>query len=211
MKILEIRSLAIPDVKIVRYARFSDERGYFTETYRKSDFFGHADAGCFQGIEFKQCNESRSRAGVIRGLHFQWNPTQGKLVRTIAGHMIDLALDIRLGSPTFGKIIAFDLPASPDAAFGDWIWLPPGFAHGACMLENSTIEYFCSSEWSPGNETAISPAAADLDWSLCDPLLLALYHRTLAAALLSPKDRDGFTLAGWKSDPRSRHFVYGKC
>ena len=95
MKILEIRSLAIPDVKVVRYARFGDERGYFTETYRKSDFFGHADAGCFAGIEFKQCNESRSRAGVVRGLHFQWNPCQGKLVRTIAGHMIDSSANNR--------------------------------------------------------------------------------------------------------------------
>ncbi len=111
MKILEIRSLAIPDVKIVRYARFGDERGYFTETYRKSDFFGHANSKCFEGIEFKQCNESRSRKSVIRGLHFQWNPYQGKLVRTVAGHIIDLALDIRLGSPTFGRIVAYDLPA----------------------------------------------------------------------------------------------------
>ena len=68
-------------------------------------------------MEFKQCNESHSLAGVIRGLHFQWNPNQGKMVRTIAGHIIDLALDIRKGSPTFGKIIAYDLPASPDAAF----------------------------------------------------------------------------------------------
>jgi dTDP-4-dehydrorhamnose 3,5-epimerase len=124
--------------------------------------------------------------------------------------MIDLALDIRLGSPTFGRIIAYDMPASPEAAFGDWIWLPPGFAHGACMLQTSTIEYFCTSEWSPGNETGISPLAADLDWSLCDPLLMAVYHRNLEDALLSPKDRDGFTLAGWRSDPRAENFVYGK-
>ncbi len=128
MKILEIRSLAIPDVKIVRYARFRDDRGYFTETFRKSDLWGHADAACFQGVEFKQSNESYSRAGVVRGLHFQWNPHQGKMVRTIAGHIIDLALDIRKGSPSFGKIIAYELPASPAAAFADWIWLPPGFA-----------------------------------------------------------------------------------
>ena len=145
MKILEIRPLAIPDVKVVRYARFRDDRGYFTETFRKSDFFGHADAGCFSGVEFKQCNESHSSAGVIRGLHFQWNPFQGKLIRTVAGRMIDLALDIRKGSPWFGKIIGYDMPASPDAATGDWIWLPPGFAHGTCILERSTIEYFCSS------------------------------------------------------------------
>jgi dTDP-4-dehydrorhamnose 3,5-epimerase len=211
MKIIEIQPLAIPDVKVVRYARFGDERGYFTETYRKSDFFAHADAECFAGIEFKQCNESRSRKGVVRGLHFQWNPCQGKLVRTVAGHMIDLALDIRLGSPSFGRIIAYDMPAAPHATYGDWIWLPPGFAHGACMLDNSTIEYFCTSEWSPGNETGISPLTPDLDWSLCDPLLMALYHRTLETALLSPKDQEGFTLAGWKNDPRAENFVYGKC
>jgi dTDP-4-dehydrorhamnose 3,5-epimerase len=211
MKILEIRSLAIPDVKVVRYARFCDDRGYFTETFRKSDFWGHADAACFRGVEFKQTNESHSLAGVIRGLHFQWNPNQGKMVRTIAGHIIDLALDIRKGSPTFGKIIAYDLPASPDDPAGQWIWLPPGFAHGACTLEKSTIEYFCSAEWAPGNETGISPLAADLDWSLCDPALKAQYDRTLASAVLSPKDRDGFSLTGWSNDARSEYFVYGKC
>jgi dTDP-4-dehydrorhamnose 3,5-epimerase len=211
LKILGIRPLAIPDVKVIRYARFSDERGYFTETFRKSDFAGRAGADCFRGVEFKQTNESQSLAGVVRGIHFQWNPGQGKMVRTIAGHIIDLALDIRKGSPTFGKIIAYDLPAAPDAAYGEWIWLPPGFGHCACMLENSTIEYFCSEEWAPGNETGISPLAADLDWSLCDSALKARFERTLAAAILSPKDRDGFSLTAWNADPRSEYFVYGKC
>ena len=167
-----------------------------------------------RGVSKAWSSSSPTRAsrwpGVIRGLHFQWNPNQGKMVRTIAGHIIDLALDIRKGSPTFGKIIAYDLPASPDAAFGDWIWLPPGFAHCACMLEKSTIEYFCSAEWAPGNEAGISPLAADLDWSLCDPALKAQYDRTLASAILSPKDRDGFSLAGWCNDPRSEHFVLWK-
>jgi dTDP-4-dehydrorhamnose 3,5-epimerase len=209
MKILEIRSLAIPDVKVVRYARFRDDRGYFTETFRKSDLLNHADAAaCFRGVEFKQTNESHSQAGVVRGMHFQWNPNQGKLVRTIVGRIIDLALDIRKGSPTFGKIIAYDLPASADAAFGEWIWLPPGFAHTACIVEKSTIEYFCSAEWAPGNETGISPLAADLDWSLCDPALKAEYEQTLAAAVLSPKDREGFSLGAWSADPRSEFFCY---
>jgi dTDP-4-dehydrorhamnose 3,5-epimerase len=209
MKILEIRTLAIPEVKVVRYARFRDDRGYFTETYRKSDFFSHADATCFHGVEFKQCNESQSRAGVVRGLHFQWNPQQGKLIRAVSGHIIDLALDVRKGSPTFGKIIACDLPAPPDADYGDWIWLPPGFAHCACMLEDSVIEYFCSAEWAPGNETSISPLADDLDWTLCDAGLKARFDRTLSSAVLSPKDRDGFSLAGWRNDARSENIVYG--
>ncbi len=78
------------------------------------------------------------------------------------------------------------------------------------MLERSTIEYFCSAEWAPGNETGISPLAADLDWSLCDPAIKARYTQTLAAAILSPKDRDGFSLEGWDKDPRSANFIYGK-
>jgi dTDP-4-dehydrorhamnose 3,5-epimerase len=209
MKILEIRSLAIPDVKVVRYARFRDDRGYFTETLRNSDLFSHADAACLQGIEFRQSNESHSLAGVIRGLHFQWNPAQGKLVRPVVGHILDLALDIRKGSPTFGKIVVYEMLATPDAACGEWIWLPPGMAHGICLLEASTIEYFCSAEWAPGNETSISPQATDLNWSSCNPALAARYQQALATALMSPKDRDGFSLAGWCADPRSEYFVYG--
>ena len=210
MKILEIRPLAIPDVKVVRYARFRDERGYFTETLRKSDLFGHATESAFRNIEFKQCNESHSQAHVMRGLHFQWNPNMGKLVRTVAGRMVDLALDIRKGSPYFGKIIAYDMPASPAGDWGDWIWLPPGFAHGNYFTEATTIEYFCTSEWAPGNESGISPLAPDLDWSLCEPELKALFDRVVPQAILSPKDRDGFSLAAWQGDPRSEHFVYGE-
>lgn len=211
MKILEIRALAIPDIKVVRYARFRDDRGYFTESMRHSDLFGHPDAKCFAGIEFVQVNESHSRAGVIRGLHFQWNPYQGKLVRTVSGHMIDMVMDIRKGSPWFGKIIGHDMPASPDAAFGEWIWLPPGFAHGTCILEKSTLEYFCTSTWAPGNETGVSPLATDLDWSLCEPALKARYDAVKPDALLTPKDRDGFSLAAWQATPHSDFFVYGKC
>jgi dTDP-4-dehydrorhamnose 3,5-epimerase len=206
LKILEIRSLAIPDVKVVRYARFRDDRGYFTETMRQSDLFAHPDAGSLRGIEFMQSNESHSLAGVIRGLHFQWNPAQGKLVRPLVGHILDMALDIRKGSATFGRIIAYEMRVAPDAAFGEWIWLPPGMAHGICLLEASTVEYYCSAEWAPGNETSISPAADDLDWSLCDPALTARYRQVLATARMTPKDRDGFSLAAWSADPRSDYF-----
>ena len=114
MKILEAKSLAIPDVKVVRYGRFTDHRGYFTEHYRKSDFRSHPELGFLHDVEFEQCNESASRADTIRGLHFQWNPHMGKLVRPLSGRLIDMMLDIRLGSPTFGKIIAYDMPADPD-------------------------------------------------------------------------------------------------
>jgi dTDP-4-dehydrorhamnose 3,5-epimerase len=211
MKIVGVNSLAIPEIKVIRYARFADPRGYFTETFRRSDFRNHPEMGPLAGLEFLQVNESFSRPGVIRGLHFQWNPLMGKLVRTVAGRMIDLVLDIRKGSPTFGRAIACDLPATMEQGYGEWIWVPPGFAHGNFFTEPTQIEYFCTGEYSPGNEAGISPLAADLDWSLCDRPLRDLFVEVSRQGILSDKDRTGLTLTGWAGDPRSENFVYGRC
>src|SRR5262249_33488086 len=128
MKIAEVTRLAVPEVAVIRFARFQDHRGYFTEHYRESDVSRHDSLESLRGIRFLQRNESLSRAGTIRGLHFQWNPCRGKLVRCVSGRMIDLVLDIRKGSPTFGRIIAYDMPGRPDADCSEWIWVPPGFA-----------------------------------------------------------------------------------
>ncbi len=143
-----------------------------------------------------QINESYSRPGTLRGLHFQWNPQMGKLVRTVAGRMVDFALDIRKGSPFFGHVIAYDMPSTAEQSYGEWIWVPPGFAHGNFFPQRTRIEYLCSGQWSPGCEAGISPLAADLDWSLCDGKCKALLDGAAAAALLiSDKDRAGLTLA----------------
>lgn len=208
MKIIESRPLAIEAIKVLKYARFRDQRGYFTEHYRRSDFQRHP-AMCFmQGVEFVQCNESFSRAGTIRGLHFQWNPHMGKLVRTISGHMLDIVLDIRKGSPTFGKAILHDMPADAGAEHGEWIWVPPGFAHGNCFPEDTVIEYFCSGEYSQGCEAGISPFTADIDWTLCKPGLKSVFDRIASGTpLVTDKDRNGFTLANWVQDERSNHFT----
>ena len=149
MKILSTESLPIPDVFLLRFARFSDQRGYFTETFRRTDF---DQLDFLSGVSFVQCNESFSRPGVARGLHFQWNPFMGKLVRTVHGRMLDVVLDIRLGSPTLGKALVVDMPADADHGSGSWIWVPPGFAHGNLFTEDTTIEYFCGGEYSPGCE-----------------------------------------------------------
>jgi len=211
MKIIEVWSLAIPDVKVIRFARFSDSRGYFTETYRRSDFAARDDLGSLREADFVQANESYSRPGVIRGLHFQWNPYMGKLVRTLAGRMVDLVLDIRKGSPSLGKIIAYDMPASPDTEFSEWIWVPPGFAHGNFFTEPTLIEYFCTGQYSPGCEAGISPLAADLDWSLCQPALKELFDQVAQQPVISDKDRHGLTLQQWLADPRSEQFLFGRC
>jgi dTDP-4-dehydrorhamnose 3,5-epimerase len=211
MKIISVTSLAIPEVNVIRYQRFADHRGYFTETYRRSDFERHPGLPFLRGVDFSQCNESHSRAGTVRGLHFQWNPYMGKLVRTTAGRMVDLVLDIRKNSPTFGKAVAYDLPSDPEAAFGEWIWVPVGFAHGNYYTVESRIEYFCSGEWSPGCEAGISPLARDIDWTLCDPVLKKEFDVIIGSdPLLTDKDRDGFTLKSWLDDTRSDNFVFGK-
>ena len=209
MKILDVTSLAIQDIKVVRFARFADHRGFFGEHFRKSDFKAHPQMDFIKDVEFLQCNESYSKSRTIRGLHFQWNPYMGKLVRTLSGRMTDMILDIRKGSPTFGKIIAYDLPASKNADFGEWIWVPPGFAHGNYFCEDTHIEYFCSGEYSPGCEAGISPLAADIDWRMCDSELKREFHSIACAdPLMTDKDRNGHSLSSWVSNPNSDYFLF---
>jgi len=209
MKIIEIKSLVIPDIKVIRFARFCDNRGFFTEPFRKSDFFSHPEMSFMKGVEFVQTNESFSQKGTVRGLHFQWNPYMGKLVRTLRGRMGDMILDIRKGSPTFGKIIAYDMPYLEKENYSEWIWVPPGFAHGNFFTEESVIEYFCSGEYSQGCEGAVSPLSKDLDWSLCDANLRKTFDGILSSgAVMSDKDKNAPSLEDWKNDERSENFIY---
>ena len=209
MKIIDVVPLAIPAIKIIRFARFCDKRGYFTEPFRSSDLASSPLTWFLKGVEFPQTNESRSKPGTIRGLHFQWNPYMGKLVRTLSGHMIDIVLDIRKGSPSFGNVIAYEMPANAQEAFGEWIWVPPGFAHGNAFLADTSIEYFCSGEYSPHCEAGISPLADDIDWSLCDGRLKRILDETSRTTdLITDKDRKGLSVAAWEQDPRSDKFVF---
>lgn len=209
MKVIEVKTLKIPEIKVITYARFSDQRGYFTETYRKSDFLNLPEMECFKGIEFVQCNESFSKKGTIRGLHFQWNPYQGKLVRPISGRLVDLALDIRKGSSTFGKIIAYEMVVDQNVDYGEWIWIPPGFAHGTFFSEDTIIEYYCTGEWNPKCETGISPMAEDIDWSWCDPALKQKFNSIASkTGLITEKDKNSFSLKRWEQDSQSNNFIY---
>jgi dTDP-4-dehydrorhamnose 3,5-epimerase len=210
MKIVDVKALDIDAIRVVRFARFCDDRGYFAEQYRRSDFQNHPEMAFMKGIEFYQCNESFSRAGTIRGLHFQWNPYMGKLVRTIAGRMVDLVLDIRKGSPSYGQAIGYDMPANRDGDADEWIWVPPGFAHGNLFTEDTVIEYMCSGEYSQGCEAGVSPMASDIDWSLCEPALKKLFDDTATQAIITDKDRDALSLTAWGEDERSENFIYGK-
>ncbi len=209
MKILSVVPLPLAGVHVIRFARFMDQRGYFTEPFRRSDFDTHPDTAFLSGVAFVQANESLSRPGTLRGLHFQWNPYMGKLVRTLHGHMIDIVLDIRLGSPTFGKAVLHDMPNDDSQPVSEWLWVPPGFAHGNLFPVATRIEYLCTGEYSPGCEAGISPLADDIDWSLCDRALKQRFDTLVAnGVLMSDKDRAGLTVSQWRADPRASHFTY---
>jgi len=211
MKIDGVHSLQIEAIKVIRFTHFCDYRGYFTEHFRKSDFGSNLKMGFMKGVEFVQCNESYSRKGTVRGLHFQWNPYMGKLVRTLVGRMVDIVLDIRKGSLTFGKILLYDMPANHNNDYSEWIWVPPGFAHGNFFTEDTMIEYFCSGEYSPGSEAGISPLADDIDWSLCDPKLRKQFNDIAShTELITEKDKNGFSISQWTSNANSQNFIYGE-
>jgi dTDP-4-dehydrorhamnose 3,5-epimerase len=210
MRIVRVTPLAIPAIRVITFARFHDRRGYFTEPFRRSDLDRHPETSFLLGTAFVQSNESLSRAGTVRGLHFQWNPFMGKLVRTLNGHMVDIVLDIRKGSPTYGKALLYDMPADDNAETSEWIWIPPGFAHGNFFPLPSRIEYFCTGEYSPGCEAGISPLAGDIDWSLAEGRLKTQFDALIAGErIISDKDRAGLSVTAWREDARSNEFVYG--
>src|SRR3990167_8173898 len=124
MKIVDVKELEIPEVKIITYQRFKDDRGYFTETYRKNEFEENPQTSFLKGIAFTQVNESFSKKMVFRGFHFQWNPFMAKMLRVIKGNVIDMAIDIRPNSETFGKVVGYELIADFEQESNQWIWIP---------------------------------------------------------------------------------------
>jgi len=206
MKILGITSVGFPEIKVIKYARFTDSRGFFTEIYRKSDF---EKIDFLKNQEFVQCNVSSSEKGVVRGLHLQWSPYLDKLVRVVNGTMIDLFLDVRLNSPTFGKIASYQLSSHESTEYNEWIWIPRGFAHGSVFKEKTIIEYFCTSEYNPQTEASIYPLASDIDWSLVDSSVKKSFEDfNQNNTLMSEKDKKGFTLTQWLKDEKSKNFIY---
>jgi len=156
----------IPDVILISPRVFEDERGFFLESYKRSDFVA---AGIKE--EFVQTNHSFSTKGVIRGLHYQKNPAaQGKLVRAIAGVIFDVAVDIRSGSPTFGKWVGIELPAENKKM----LYIPVGFAHGFAVLSDTAeVMYKITNEYCPEADAGIAwdDPAIGIDWRLSEPVL----------------------------------------
>ncbi|MBP5547705.1 MAG: dTDP-4-dehydrorhamnose 3,5-epimerase [Bacteroidales bacterium] len=172
---MQIIKTEIPGVLIVEPTVFGDERGYFFESFNEREF---KEKTGFK-VHFVQDNESRSCYGVVRGLHFQKPPfAQSKLVRVIEGEVLDVAVDIRPNSETFGKYVAVRLTAESHRQF----FIPKGFAHGFAVLSESVVfQYKCDAFYNPASEGAIA-------WN--DPDLNIDWHLPADKVILSEKDKN---------------------
>ncbi len=166
-------SLEIPEVKVFQPRVFEDDRGFLFESFRRS---------WLPGVEFLQDNHSHSTQGALRGLHYQFENPQGKLVRVVMGKVFDVAVDIRQSSATFGQSVSRILSSDNK----EIMWVPPGFAHGFLVLsETADFVYRCTDYYAPGDEYGIR-------WN--DPDLAIDWPDAGMPPRLSDKDRDASLL-----------------
>jgi len=172
---MKIIDTDIADVKIIETAVFGDERGFFMETWQQKKF---EELVCPR--QFVQDNHSKSAKGILRGMHYQTENTQGKLVRVIAGEVYDVAVDMRRSSPTFGKWVGVTLSADNKRQ----LWVPEGFAHGFYVTsESAEFVYKCTDYYNPGAEHSLlwNDEVVGIKWPLVDN----------EEPLLSAKDKQG--------------------
>lgn len=165
MSSFKFLNLEIPEIVLIEPRIFEDSRGYFMEVYREDQFYDELK------VRFVQENISFSKKGVLRGLHYQKSiSSQAKLVQVVDGEIFDVAVDIRRGSPTFGKWVGLVLSSKNKLQ----LFVPEGFAHGFCVLSDAaTVLYRVSSFYDPENERGIRWNDPDIDisWPISDPIL----------------------------------------
>lgn len=185
---IHVESRPLDDMAVIVPDLYQDPRGFFMETYRADQF---RELGL--PIDFVQDNHSRSVKGVLRGLHFQWEPPMGKLMRVPLGSAFLVAVDIRKDSPTLGRWAGVECSAGNRRQ----VWAPAGFARGFCVLsEVAEIQYKCTGVYNGKAESGIlwNDPAIGIEWPVRNPIL-------------SEKDTRARTLADWLVSPESDHFV----
>lgn len=188
---IRIESRFLRDVVVLTPEIFMDDRGFFMETYREDQF---ETLGL--PTRFVQDNHSRSTKGVIRGLHFQWEPSMGKLMRVSQGSAFLVAVDIRRGSPFLGKWVGVEASAKN----GRQVWAPAGFARGFCVMSDfAEIQYKCTGLYNGKAESGIrwNDPEIGIDWPI-----------SASEVQLSDKDRKAQTLGQWLTSPNSEKFLY---
>jgi dTDP-4-dehydrorhamnose 3,5-epimerase len=186
---IRIESRHLGDVVVLAPEIFEDARGFFMETFRADQFRA-------KGLptEFVQDNHSRSSKGVVRGLHFQWLPSMGKLMRVTYGSAFLVAVDIRKGSPTLGQWFGLVVSAEDKRQ----VWAPAGFARGFCAVSDfAEVQYKCTGIYNPQGESGIrwNDPKIGIHWPVKDPEL-------------SSKDRQAQSLDEWLASPNSNYFQY---
>lgn len=190
---LTVRRTSLPEVLVIEHEVFEDERGFFMEVFREDLFARHHALGL--PSRFVQLNHSRSALGVVRGLHFQWDPPMGKLMRVVRGEAFLVAVDIRPGSPTLGQyesVIASDRNRLQ-------LWAPASFARGFCTLsESAEVEYLTTGTYNPNAESGVrwDDPRIGIDWPVTDPTL-------------SRKDAEAQSLDEWLARPEAQVFRVG--
>jgi dTDP-4-dehydrorhamnose 3,5-epimerase len=188
---IRIESRHLGDVAVLASEVFEDERGFFMEVYRADQY-----EALGLPTEFVQDNHSRSKRGVLRGLHFQWDPPMGKLMRVTYGSAFLIAVDIRKGSPTLGQWFGVEVSAKDKKQ----VWAPAGFARGFCVVSDfAEVQYKCTGIYNPKCESGIR-------WN--DPKIGI--HWPVKEPELSGKDRQAQTLDEWLASPASNHFQFPK-
>ncbi len=185
----KLEQTGIRDLLIITPDIFQDDRGFFIETYRKDKFYEFG-----LNVEFVQDNHSRSAKNVVRGLHFQWEPLMGKLMRVTHGSAFLVAVDIRIGSPTFGKWVG----AEASVENRKQVYAPAGFARGFCVLsEYAEIQYKCTGIYSNKAESGIlwNDPAIGIEWPVKEPIL-------------SKKDVTAQTIQQWLLRDEAKNFTY---
>jgi len=188
---IKIESIHLRDVAVIVPDIFQDSRGFFSETFRADQF-----ESLGLPTEFVQDNHSRSARGVVRGLHFQWEPPMGKLMRVTMGSAFLVAVDIRKGSPTLGKWVGVEASAENRRS----VWAPAGFARGFCAIADPTeIQYKCTGIYNSKAESAIrwNDPMIGIEWPLVD-------------VVVSEKDRNARSLEEWLASPESDNVSYSE-
>ena len=186
---VKIESVHLGDVVVIKPEVFEDTRGFFMEVYREDQF---KELGL--PARFVQQNHSRSSRNVLRGLHFQWSPPMGKLMRVTMGAAFLVAVDIRKNSPTLGQWFGAEISAQNKKQ----IWAPAGFARGFCVLsEHAEIQYLCTGIYNSRAEAGIRWDDPDIgiEWPVASPSL-------------SNRDQNGLKLSEWLKRKEADHFIY---
>ncbi|MGH9564438.1 MAG: dTDP-4-dehydrorhamnose 3,5-epimerase [Candidatus Angelobacter sp.] len=187
----KIESVQLGEIVVIETQTFGDDRGFFMEVFR-ADQFLHLGLPA----EFRQDNHSRSSKGVLRGLHFQWEPPMGKLMRVTSGAAFLVAVDIRKGSPTLGQWFGLEVSAENKKQ----VWAPYGFARGFCALtDGCEVQYKCTGIYNSATESGIH---------FGDPQIGIQWPIDARQAITSEKDRKAQSLAAWLASPFSKNIRY---